>query len=121
MDNGPSDIFNVYQVVGKSIFACLFSLCNIIRLSCHEPYFRKHIGIFVNVIKILQRFYRFLIFLGINLLSLSKINNSLLIPANVAICFPTVFRIFFLFTIATPDRSFLLSERSFKGHIDSPK
>ena len=34
------------------------------------------------------------------------INNFLLIPAKVAVCFPTMFCNFILFTIAIRDRSF---------------
>ena len=68
-----------------------------------NPYFRKHVENFVNVIRNLQIMYGFF--------DLPRnwpafpINNFLLIPAKVAIWFPTVFCNFILITIA--DRSFV--------------
>ena len=72
----------------------------------------KHVGEFVNVIRILQRMYSFFD-LPRNYTAFS-INNFHLIPAKAVICFPTVHHNFILFTILFLTDHMCLSEGSFK-------
>ena len=81
------------------------------------PYFRKHVGNFINVIRILQRMYGFFD-LPRNAPAF-RINKVLLIAAKAVVRFPTVFCNFILITILIPDRLLCSSERDFKNRLDS--
>ena len=76
-----------------------------IYIQIRKPYFRKHVENFANVIRKLPRLYSF------SDLPRSQpafpLNNFLLIPGKVVICFPIMFFNFILVTMATPDRSFV--------------